>query len=505
MIRLLAAIAALLAIIAASTAYADPADIAATSRSVVRVVLIGEEEGELGLVGHGSGVAVAPDTILTNAHVIEAAEEDDRIRIGIVPSQGKGGWFARVLAVSRGNDLALLKLTEPGSLPVATLFTGAVTDGEDVFAVGYPGGVDLAQGFSMNDMVTPATPVKTRGTVSAGRSSKQFDTILHTAPIGAGNSGGPLLDTCGRVIGVNSFGTLSDGSDSEFFFAVSMREIARFLLRSQVKAPTTGAPCRSIADADRAEAERLAGQREQSAAAERTAAAAQAKAERQAQLEVIGERENGMALAGIALMLALVAGGSAFMLAQKERKRETWIAAALGALLTIGAAVAWMARPSLTEIDSRAAELVAKGDAKAAAPTAASGELVCVLDTSRSRVTVSDTSDVPLTWSESGCVNQRSQYGLGTDGWSRVLVPNGEDTVTVASFDPATGAYRTDRYLLGIDDMARLRAQREKLVAPACGAGEKAARKLGADQAALTALLPATPNERLVYNCQTAR
>jgi len=272
------------ATLTASAARAEPVDIAAAARSVVRVVLISESDGQIALVGHGSGIAIGPDLILTNAHVVEAADEYDAVRVGIVPSQGKTGWFARIIAISPQNDLALLKLTEAGSLPTATLFTGTVADGEDVFAIGYPGGVDLAQGLNVGDMVTPTAPVKTRGNVSSGRSSKQFDTILHTAPLGAGNSGGPLLDACGRVVGVNSFGTTSNGNDSEFFFAVSIREISRFLLNAKIRPPTTGAPCRSLADLDRAEAERLAGEREHSDEVAQAAAQKQDTARRLAPL-----------------------------------------------------------------------------------------------------------------------------------------------------------------------------------------------------------------------------
>lgn len=507
MIRLILAIVAAISATISTAAFADPADIAATARSVVRVVLISEDGGEYELVGHGSGIAVGPNLILTNAHVVTPNREDPAIRIGIVPSQGKGGWFAEVQAFSPGNDLALLKLTEAGSLPVATLFTGPVSDGQDVFAVGYPGGVDLAQGFNVGDMVTPASPVKTRGTVSTGRSAKQFDTILHTAAIGAGNSGGPLLDTCGRVVGVNSFGTISDGSDSEFFFAVSMREITRFLLAAKVKAHATGTPCRSLAELDQAEAARLAGERARSDEQARKDEIAFDKAERQAQMEVISSRENGMALAGVAVLLAIISAGTAIFLAQKQRKRDVVLTSIAAGLLLIGAAIAWFTRPALGEIDARAREIVQKGQATQPAALAkpASGKLVCVIDNSRSRITVSDTTDVPLEWRADGCVNQRSQYGRDAESWSRVLVPNDEDTATVASFDPATGTYRTERFLLGLDEMARLRAERDKIEMPACGAGAGASERLGAAQARLRAMLPSVPNERMVYACSRAK
>ena len=76
--------------------------------------------------------------------------------------------------------------------------------------------------------------------------------------------------------------------------------------------------------------------------------------------------------------------------------------------------------------------------------------------------------------------------------------------MTVASYDPATRTYRQDRYLLEADAMGKVRSERAKLIAPASGAGEGAARQFGDAQGAVRALLPAQPIERLVYDCRPA-
>jgi hypothetical protein len=500
-------LAVLFAALAATAVRAETADIAAAARSVVRIVLIDEDGGEPSLVGHGSGVAIGPNLILTNAHVVAPAQDSETMRVGVVPSEGKGGSFARIVAVSPGNDLALVQLTEALTLPAATLYVGPVPDGADVYAVGYPGNVDLAQGLDVGDLVSPTKPVTTRGNISAGRSSKAFDTLLHTAPIGAGNSGGPLLDGCGRVIGINSFGTVSKDADSEFYFAVSMREVTRFLLNARVKAQTTGAACRSLADFSRDETARAASAKERADEAARVADIAADKARREAQLEVIGARENGMALTGLALVLALSTGGAGVFLLQKGRRRDMGIAAGLTVLLLGGAIAAWVTRPPLDDIDKRADEALNKSaGGKPKGPTQPmAGNLVCVLDLSRSRVTVSSTSDLSLAWRDDGCANGRDQFASGPDGWFRVFVPDNEETATVASFDPAQGLYTAERYLLDYDAMARLRAERDKQSAPRCGAGPIAAAQMSSGQLALKALLPDAPNERLVYNCSKAQ
>lgn len=500
------------ALFAGPALRADPADISAASRSVVRVVIIESDGERASLVTHGTGFAVTPDLIVTNAHVVEELRRDDALLAGVVPPEGRNGYPARLVAYSPANDLALLRIEGGGSITPVALFPGAPADGAEVYAVGYPGNVDLAQGLSMADLVTPQAAVKTRGYLSGGRSSRSFDTLLHTAPLGSGNSGGPLLDSCGRVIGVNSFGTVSDnGTDSSFFFAISMRELAAFLRRANVDVRSSGLPCRSIADLNRADAERAAGEGARLAA--ENAARAEArdraldKARRDAELAVLSERDNGLALAALLLAGALAAGGWGMVQASKRRGRfQRNHLFGAGALL-LSAVVVWFLRPSLATIDSRANDMLAAPDASASAPAVSAsepgtGRMICVLDPQRSRVTVSDITDVPIEWSESGCMNGKTQYGIAQDGWSRILVPSGEETVSVNSYDPQTRTYTVERFLVSLETMSQARAERAKLSAPACGAGEDAARQFGHSQQAIKALLPPEPNERMRFSCQ---
>lgn len=505
MIRTL--LAALLALMLSPPALADPADISAASRSVVRIVLVQSDGDNVYYVGHGSGVAIASNLILTNAHVVEGLRSDNNLMAGVVPSVGKKGYMARLVAYSPQNDLALLKLSEPGSISPAAFYPGEMTDGADVFAVGYPGNVDAAQGLDLSQIVQPQAAVKTRGSLSTGRSSNAFETLLHTAPVGTGNSGGPLLDACGRIIGINSFGTVSEnGTDSPFFFAVSMREIAAFLKRAGVSPRVNGLPCRSIAELNQSESELAAQEQARNAALAEQKAAAQSRAKeearRTAEREVLTERDNLLALAALLLVAALGAGGFA-MLKSRDDQRTSRRAAIAAGVLVFAALVTWVLRPPLESIDNRADDLIAPAPESSEPVTAddGTGKMVCVIDTNRSRVTVSDVTDVSLEWTPTGCVNGRTQYGYGSDGWSRILVPNGEDTVSVNSYDPATRTYKVERFLLGYDAMVSARQERAKFASPTCEAGEEGARKFGEQQAVIKALLPPEPNERLLYHC----
>jgi hypothetical protein len=511
MTRLLGALALLLTLLAIP-ASADPGDVDAASRGVVRVVIIGTENGQPSPVSHGTGFAVTPTRIVTNAHVVAEAVQDDTLRIGIVPSEGEGGAFARVVAVSPRNDLALLEIAK-GSLrlPPLALAGSVSSDLGEVSAVGYPMNVDLAQGLDMGDIFRAQPPVKSRGFLSGERPSRQFDTILHTAPIARGNSGGPLLDPCGRVIGVNSFSSDSASGDAEFYFAVSLRELVPFLRNNGVEPVTNALPCRSIDELNAEERQRMeAAQSEARAALEQrseTLREVREKAQLTAQMEVLGERENRMALALIAL-LAAIGGGYAALVWHGDEARRTHsrIAAAMAASALVVALLLWFTRPGLAEIEERVAAALDKAEGKdapspAGGAGASEGALICTLVPERSRVTSARTDDVAFEWSADGCVNGRTQYGLGQAGeWSRVFAADEDAAVAVNTYDPETRTLRTDRYLLGQEALAAAREARSAYTPPACGVSD-AARTLGEQQSALIAQLPQRPNERLVYNC----
>lgn len=500
-------------VFAPRSAQADPSDIEASARGVVRVIIIGRDGDEIFPISHGTGFAVGGERIITNAHVVSEAMEDSRLAIGVVPAEGSEAVYARLVSVSPRNDLALIELTEPLGLPPLTIAGNPITSGS-VTAVGYPMNVDRAQGLGQADIFRAQPPVTATGFLSGRRPSREFDTILHTAPIARGNSGGPLLDDCGRVLGVNSFGTESAGSDAEFFFAVSTRELLPFLRANDVTPRLNALPCRSLADLD---AEELARQ-EMRAAVERERAENEAEAlalqaaeaRRTVTYAVMDERANAMGLAFLLLVVALGAGGTAAYAHQRNDLRLRAIAGAAAGLALAGALVAWITRPGFTEIEERVEDVLRTGvgsdgpTGMIPAPNstaAGDGEFICVLDTERSRVIGAAESDLAISWTAGGCVNSRTQYGLDRDDWTRVFVPANEAAVTVNRFDPETGEMVVERYLLDLNALREARTTRGSYQAPACGGGEAAARELGINQRAITNALPDSPNERLIYRC----
>ena len=509
--RLLLALAALVFTALPSATRSEPADIAAAARGVVRVVIMTTDGDTVAPISHGTGFAVSPTRIVTNAHVVREALEDDTLRIAIVPPDGDSADYAKVLAVSSPKDLAVLEIIGDLRLPSLTIAGTAAGDGAEVAAVGYPMNVDRAQGLDLADLFRPQPPVKSRGFISGARPSRDIDTLLHTAPIARGNSGGPLLDNCGRVLGVNSFGTTSDdAADAEFSFAVSDKELLAFLKAASIQPAVNAMPCRSMAQLDASERERL--EAEQAAARAKLAERAESdrtlreRAQMEAELSVLTDRENAMAIAALLLVLA---AGSAFaawnLRARDDGGKAMRIAGALAAAAAVAAVAVWFSRPGFDAIERRVADALAEnggGNGESADTAAGDGvaDLTCTIQPDRSRIVSEPPTDMDFAWNPNGCVNGRTQYGFADGKWTRLFVPNQEDAVSVNSFDPATRTFRTDRFALSQSTMAKARAARAGYKAPTCGSDDAASR-LGEMQSGVVALLPGQANERLVYSC----
>lgn len=511
--RLFAFAAALLlaAFAPAAPALADAADIAAAARGVVRVLIIGRDGDEIFAISHGTGFAVDGERVVTNAHVLREAMEDDRLSIGIVPPEGGDAVYARLVAASPRNDLALLETTEPMNLPPLTIASTAAATSGAVTAIGYPMNVDLAQGLGSSDIFRATPPVTSTGFLSGSRPSREFDTLLHTAPIARGNSGGPLVDDCGRVIGVNSFGTDSGAAEAEFYFAISTRELLPFLRANGVQPRLNALPCRSIEELEAVETERQERERQieqaRAQAEEEALARHTEELRRDLMFTVIDQRANRMALALLLAMIALGAGAAAVLAHQRGDYRLRALAGSVALAALASALAAWLTRPAFNDIETRLEEAIRAemDDSQTGqiAPPSPDGpvELTCVLDQQRSRVTTAPQQDLPFAWSADGCANGQTQYGLAADEWERVFVPASEAAVSVSRFDPEAREYVVERFLLDRAGMTEARAKRGQYQTPECGAGDEAARALAANQTAITTALPALPNERLVYSC----
>ena len=481
-------------------------DIDAAARSVVRVVVVAADESGEQNVGMGSGVAITPTRIVTNAHVVENAVSNGGF-VGIVPSEGRKRYEGKVVAYAPNLDLAIVAI-EGGSVTPATLFGPTVADGASVAALGYPYGVDRAMASGVDEVIRPQSPVKSFGNISGQRSNARFDTLVHTAAIGRGNSGGPLVDACGRVVGINSFLSISEGIDSTFAFALSVKELQGFLTRAKVAANITTAPCMTAGDLASREAA-LTKADEQAAAiearkAENEVAKANA-AKARIRDDIQSERENGIAIAAALFGLGIVAAVGGIVLLGRRKvaeRRFGWPVVALGGALALAAIFTFLARPKLSDVEDRYVKANPPKAQPIVSDVNADGPKICVYNPDRSRVTVSKTDDVPLDWRGDGCVNGKTQYGSNAGTWSRTFVPNGEATVTIQSFNPAKSRYAVERFLLPADTMDKAREIRAKYRNNACTTDPAQRQSVADMESAIRAILPQAPNERIVYDCR---
>lgn len=166
-------------------------------------------------VGVGTGMIITADgEILTNAHVVAGASE---VRVRLAGESEPRD--VTVLAEDTGNDLALLRLDGDDFAPVTFADPASVRLGDEVLAIGAALGLD-------------GDPSVTLGIVSAldrsvGEQDVYLDGLLQTdAAISSGNSGGPLVNAAGEVVGVNTAVARDDRifTATNVGFAISVKE-----------------------------------------------------------------------------------------------------------------------------------------------------------------------------------------------------------------------------------------------------------------------------------------
>ncbi|WP_339914294.1 trypsin-like peptidase domain-containing protein [uncultured Brevundimonas sp.] len=183
--------------------------------AVVQVTTLGSSRGpssgenEARPVATGSGVIIdaAAGIIVTNNHVVENGR---KFTVDMVDGRLVD---AVLIGVDKATDLAVLKIDTTGLTQVSVADSDTLRAGDLAFAVGYPLGLD--QTLTMGVV---------SGLNRSGLGDAVEDYIQTDAAVNSGNSGGPLLDSLGRLIGINtSILSGGGGGNDGIAFAVPSR------------------------------------------------------------------------------------------------------------------------------------------------------------------------------------------------------------------------------------------------------------------------------------------
>lgn len=197
-----------------------------TSPSVVFITTADVRRGlfsfDITEIPRGAGTGFVWDReghVVTNAHVVVSADE------AIVTLADQSQWRAAKVGIAPDKDLAVLKIDAPAA-QLKPIMVGTSADlqvGQKVFAIGNPFGLDqtLTTGVvsALGRQITSLT----------GR--KIQDVIQTDAAINQGNSGGPLLDSAGRMIGVNTQIASPSGGSAGVAFAIPVDTVNRVVPR----------------------------------------------------------------------------------------------------------------------------------------------------------------------------------------------------------------------------------------------------------------------------------
>ncbi|MDQ4148515.1 MAG: S1C family serine protease [Actinomycetota bacterium] len=184
--------------------------------------LVGRLEGSVVAVGNrtarGSGIVVAAGRVLTNAHNIRGEE------VKVVFADGRTA-TGKVSGTDIHGDLAVVAVETGKTQPVEWGDPASIGIGFPVFTAANPGGQGLRVTFGLVSAVERSFRGPGGGRISGA--------IEHTAPLLPGSSGGPLVDSGGRLLGVNT-NRLGEG----FYLAIpadtSLKESIDALARGQV-------------------------------------------------------------------------------------------------------------------------------------------------------------------------------------------------------------------------------------------------------------------------------
>ncbi|MFM8187745.1 MAG: S1C family serine protease [Pirellula sp.] len=183
--------------------------------------------------GNGSGSVIdGQGHILTNFHVIEGARN-----INVTLFNGES-FPAELVGQDPDNDIAVLKISAPGEMlfPIRWGDSSQLRVGQHIIAIGNPFGFERTMSTGIISSLNRQITSRTRRTI---RSVIQIDAALNQ-----GNSGGPLLNSRGELIGMNTAIATRSGDNAGIGFAIPVNTMSRVVPQlihtGRVARPTIG-------------------------------------------------------------------------------------------------------------------------------------------------------------------------------------------------------------------------------------------------------------------------
>jgi len=196
LIALTAAVALVVPVAPAAAAPGDP--IAAAAQAEPAVVRIDTAVDYQGVIGLGTGVVLDPGgQVLTNFHVVQGADR-------ITGTVGGRSYPATLVGYDRKRDIAVIQLIGAGGLPAAAIGdSGVLVPGEPVVALGNAMGTDGPLTREVGTVTGFDRTVNAEDTLT-GTSDELTGLMEFAAPVRAGDSGGPVVNGAGQVVGVTT-------------------------------------------------------------------------------------------------------------------------------------------------------------------------------------------------------------------------------------------------------------------------------------------------------------
>jgi len=219
-----------------------------SSKSVIRIItILGDKSG-------ATGTAFCINSngyFLTNAHVIDGAKD-----IFAVMSSNK--YEVKIVKKFDDVDLAILKIENTGLKPLMFSYRNNIHVTDRVSSIGFPDAADKSDDIDELTTVTINSGIigkfsKINLSIKNRKTTKRHPVVQHDAAVNHGNSGGPLVNECGQVVGVNVQKGLSyNRSDAQIiagdvvqgiFYAIDVDIAKKVLNESRISFLETGSGC----------------------------------------------------------------------------------------------------------------------------------------------------------------------------------------------------------------------------------------------------------------------